>query len=136
MLEITKNLQISADELAFSYIRSPGPGGQNVNKVATAVLLRFNVLNSSLPLEVKERVLDVLKHRITATNEIIIKASNHRTQDRNRQEAINRLLQLLRNAAIPPKKRKKTKPTAASKERRLHEKKIRSKHKALRGRIG
>lgn len=135
MLEITTDLYISENELEFKFIRSPGPGGQNVNKVATAVLLRFNLSSSSLPEIIKNRIFTELKNRITANGDIIIKASSHRTQDRNRQEAIHRLLQLLRRASFIPKKRKNTKPTRASKERRLQSKKIRSQHKALRKRI-
>jgi ribosome-associated protein len=130
---MSKNFLIDEAEISFSFIRAPGPGGQNVNKVATAVLLRFNVLQSpSLTEEVRARILLVLKSRITNDGDIIIKASSYRTQERNKQDALNRLYILLQHAAIPPKKRKKTRPTFASKQKRLTKKKLHSKSKSLR----
>jgi ribosome-associated protein len=133
MISITPNIQLDEAEIQLSFIRSPGPGGQNVNKVATAVLLRFNVLASaSLPDEARARILTVLASRITLSGDLIIKATRFRTQERNKQDALDRLKELLASAAIPPKKRKKTKPSYASKQRRLDTKKIHGKTKSLR----
>lgn len=133
MISITPNVRLDNSEIQFSFIRSPGPGGQNVNKVATAVLLRFNLAQStSLPEEMRSRLLIVLANRLTQSGEIIIKATRFRTQERNKQDALGRLQELLARAAIPPKKRKKTKPSYASKQRRLDTKKIHGKTKLLR----
>lgn len=127
------NIKLYSSELQFSFIRSPGPGGQNVNKVATAVLLRFNVMHSpSLPEAVRERLIALLGTKITTHGDLLIKASRYRTQERNKQDAIERLQTLLKRAAKVPKKRKKTRPTLASKERRLMNKKRQGKTKALR----
>ena len=132
MIKITQNIFLDESELIFHFIRSPGPGGQNVNKVATAVQLRFNVLHSSLPEEVRARLLAIIGKKITLQGEIIIKASRFRTQERNKQDAINRLSTLITKAAVSPKKRKKTKPTMGSIERRLDKKKLHGKRKSLR----
>lgn len=133
MIEITKNITLNPAEIKLTFIASPGPGGQNVNKVATAALLRFNILHSpSLPEDVRLRLIAMLGNRVTGQGDLIIKASRHRTQERNKQDAILRLCQLIKRAAIPPKKRKKTKPTLASKKRRLDTKKIHGRQKALR----
>jgi ribosome-associated protein len=133
MISITPKVRLDNSEIQFSFIRSPGPGGQNVNKVATAVLLRFNLAQSpSLPEEMRSRLLVVLAPRLTQSGEIIIKATRFRTQERNKQDALARLQELLARAAIPPKKRKKTKPSYASKQRRLDTKKIHGKTKLLR----
>jgi ribosome-associated protein len=131
MIEVTRNITLNESELQFSFIRSPGPGGQNVNKVASAALLRFDVANSpSLPVAVKTRLATLIK--LTLQGELIIKASRFRTQERNKQDAIDRLLQLLKDAATPPKKRRETKPTFASKQKRLSTKKLLGKTKSLR----
>lgn len=133
MIKITPNLAVNDAEINITFIRAPGPGGQNVNKVATAVQLRFNVkYSASLPEAVRERLMALISNKLTVSGELIIKASRHRTQERNKQDALNRLKELLRRAAVPPKKRKKTKPTRASKERRLSTKKLHGKTKALR----
>jgi len=133
-LPITADVFIETDELDISFTRARGPGGQNVNKVATAVLLRFNIKQAaSLPEDVRERLLPLLANRLNRHGELIIKAGRHRTQERNRQDAIERLQMLLHRAATPAKKRKKTRPTAASRERRLQAKKLRGKVKAARG---
>jgi ribosome-associated protein len=133
-LTVPSNIKLESSELQFSFIRSPGPGGQNVNKVATAVLLRFNVMHSpSLAEPMRMRLMGLLGSKITTQGDLLIKASRYRTQERNKQDAIDRLQALLKRAAVVPKKRKKTRPTRASKERRLTTKKLQGKTKALRG---
>ncbi len=133
MLEMTPTISLHDAELQFSFIRSPGPGGQNVNKVATAVVLRFNVQASpSLPEDFRARLLNILNNKLTTQGDLIIKASRFRTQERNKQDAIERLRELFQRAAIKPKKRKKTKPTFTSTQRRLDSKKLHAKTKSLR----
>ena len=133
-INISKQIQLDLNEISFSFTASPGPGGQNVNKVATAVLLRFNVLHSvSLPTAVRERLITFLGNRLTNQGDLLIKASRYRTQERNKQDTLNRLCHLILQVATPPKKRIKTKPTYASKQRRLETKKRVGKKKTLRG---
>lgn len=132
MLKITNTISLKSSEIKFNFITSPGPGGQNVNKVATAVQLRFNIWHSSLPERVRARLLSILGKKITRKGELIIKASRFRTQERNKQDALNRLCQLIQSAAIAPKIRKKTKPTVTSKQRRLKTKKLQAVKKSLR----
>lgn len=136
MIRITASCSLDTSEISFTFIRAPGPGGQNVNKLATAALLRWNVMQSASLSEVmRTRLLHALKHRLTQTGDLIIKASRHRTQERNRQDALDRLTTLLQHAAIPPKPRKKTKPTRSSVQKRLDSKTKQGKIKFLRGKI-
>jgi ribosome-associated protein len=124
-------------ELEFSFIRASGPGGQNVNKVATAVQLRFNAAGSvSFSHPVIQRLLRLAGQRATTEGEIVITAQRFRTQEANRKDAVDRLVELIRAALVVPKKRVKTKPSRASKERRLEKKKRRSSVKAGRSRGG
>lgn len=132
-IKITHKIYLDESELKFSFTRSSGPGGQNVNKLATAAELRFDVVNSSsLPDEVRQRLLLQAAGKITGQGELIIKASRFRTQERNKHDAINRLKELIKRVATPPKRRRKTKPSAASKEHRLSSKKHHGKIKSLR----
>jgi ribosome-associated protein len=132
MIQITPSFSIDESELQFAFIRSSGPGGQNVNKVATAVQLRFDVNRSALPEEAKERLRHLAGNKITAEGELLIEAKKYRTQEQNREDALNRLVDLLQRSFQKPKKRTKTRPTAASREKRLKEKKVRGEVKKLR----
>ncbi|MCC6299395.1 MAG: aminoacyl-tRNA hydrolase [Anaerolineales bacterium] len=132
MLEITPSIIINESELHFDYVRASGPGGQNVNKVATAVQLRFDVRASSLAEDVKKRLLHLAGMRATSEGILLIEAKRFRTQEQNREDAIARFAALIRKAAVKPKTRKKTKPTKASKEKRLEAKKRRGEIKKLR----
>ena len=118
-IHITDTLSIDADAIAISYIRSPGPGGQNVNKLATAAQLRFDLEGARLPDGMKARAARLAGSRLTSAGEIVLTASRFRTQNQNRDDAVARLVDLLRRAAVPPKRRVATRPTHASKLRRL-----------------
>ena len=133
MIKITPAIEINEDEIQFEFIRASGPGGQKVNKVATAVQLRFNAAGSpSLTDDVRQRLIHLAGKRMTEDGVLLIHARRFRSQDRNRQDAINRLVALIRKASVQPKSRLKTKPTIASKERRLEAKRRRSKTKRTR----
>ena len=132
-IRITDDIAIDESEIAESFVRSSGPGGQNVNKLSTAVQLRFDVRRSpSLPNDVAVRLMRLAGKRLTKEGELVIVAQNHRTQERNRAEALERLVALIQQAAVPPEKRVPTKPTRASREKRLEGKKVRSNLKGLR----
>jgi ribosome-associated protein len=126
-------ITIAEAEVDISAIRAQGAGGQNVNKVSSAIHLRFDIPASSLPEDVKERLLALRDKRITAEGVLIIKAQGHRTQDMNRLDAYARLQDMVQSVALPPKPRRATRPTRASKERRLQDKSQRSAIKELRG---
>lgn len=132
MLEITPTFQIDERELQFDYIRASGPGGQNVNKAATAVQLRFDVNNSSLQEEAKARLTRLAGKRITSEGILLIEAKRFRTQEQNREDALQRFVGLVRKSLVQPKARRKTKPTKASKEARLKAKKRKGDIKRLR----
>jgi ribosome-associated protein len=132
MIEITPSLQIDERDLQIDFIRASGPGGQNVNKVATAVQLRFDVGASTLPEEVKARLVHLAGKRMTSEGILLIEAKRFRTQEQNREDAIRRFVEWVQKSLVAPKARKKTRPTPASKEVRLKEKKRKGEIKKLR----
>jgi ribosome-associated protein len=136
MIYVTKDISIAENEIDEEFIRASGPGGQNVNKVSTAVQMRFDVRRSpSLPEDVRQRLMKLGGKRITSDGVLIIEASRFRHQDRNRQDALERLKELIRRAAYKPKSRIKTKPTGAAKQKRLEAKHRRSEKKQIRQKV-
>ena len=133
VIQITPALTLDRNEIQISYVQASGPGGQNVNKVATAAQLRFNVAQStSLPAEVRERLIALAGKSVTQEGWLVITARRYRTQERNRRDAIDRLIAWIRAAARKPKRRRKTRPSRAARERRLESKRRRSEIKRLR----
>ena len=133
---VDERISLADDEVSEQFVRSPGPGGQNVNKLATAVQLRFDARGSpSLPEDVRERLLELAGTRATKHGEIVISAHRFRTRERNREDALERFVSLVRRAAVADKPRKPTKPSAAAKRRRLDDKRRRSRLKLARQRL-
>ena len=133
MLQITPSISIPDNELIFTFVRSSGPGGQNVNKVATATQLRFDVRSSpSLPAEVKERLIKLAGYRMTQDGILVVEAKRYRTQEQNRSDAELRLVTLIQKALVRPKTRRLTKPSASSQTRRIESKKRRGTIKRIR----
>ena len=136
MIKINPSIYLDENELNFSFIKASGPGGQNVNKVATSAQLKFDVKNSSaLSEEIKEKLVKIAGKKMTSKGLLIIEAKRFRTQERNKDDALNRLINLIILASKVKKKRKKTKPTKASSEKRIDIKKQKSAKKQLRKRV-
>lgn len=132
MIEITPTFNIDEREVQLDFVRASGPGGQNVNKVATAVQLRFDVTQSTLPEEAKTRLMQLAGKRMSSEGILLIEAKRFRTQEQNREDAFQRFVGLVQKALVPPKPRRQTKPTALSKTKRLKAKKIKADTKRLR----
>src|SRR5690554_1409102 len=135
MVRVSEHIQLDEQELEFMAIRAQGAGGQNVNKVASAIHLRFDIRASSLPEFYKERLLALSDNRITQDGVIIIKAQQYRTQEQNRDDALERLAELVRSAVRVEKARRPTRPTRSSQRKRIEKKKQRGNIKAMRGKV-
>jgi ribosome-associated protein len=133
MIHITDELSLNEDELLWEFVRASGPGGQKVNKTATAVQLSFDILQSpSLPDDVQQRLVRLAGSKVNASGILRINARRYRSQERNRQDALDRLIRMLQDAALAPKKRRPTRPTRAAKKKRLNAKRKISKKKRMR----
>ncbi len=136
MFEVDERIRIPDDELIFTFARSGGPGGQNVNKVASKAILRWRLAsNLTVPVEIKDRLRGLQRNRITGDDELVIQAQNYRDQERNKMECLDRLREMLKEASFVPKVRRASKPSRGSKQRRLDAKKRRSSIKSQRGRL-
>jgi ribosome-associated protein len=135
MIQITDTISIDESELSETFVRASGPGGQNVNKVSSAVHLRFDIRASSLPEHIKSRLLGSRDQRITREGVLVIKSQQHRSLERNREEALARLHELVARASVVPRQRRPTRPTRSSQKKRLEGKTRRGEVKKLRGRV-
>ena len=132
MILVNEAIAIREDEVQLDFVQAGGPGGQNVNKVASAVQLRFDTQSPSLPQDVRMRLLRIANNKVGKDGVLLIEARRYRTQEQNRQDALGRLVELIRQASIPPKVRRKTRPSAMVKEKRLEAKRRRGQVKRLR----